>query len=194
MYDVSTDAHFAGGIGSNYIKRRGTGEYAYISFDISFNGDLKKFEGTFSNDNEETIYTWTGTSFDIPTDIRKLIEDRLKNNSMVAQPDPRKAFISDAFQGISDIAQESAPAPASYAVDVYLPAALPNNPPPYTPGVFFANASGEQGMSELKLWQISSIRKVKDEASGEFIATDIVQDYVGKASYNVCILFVEVEE
>jgi hypothetical protein len=89
-------------------------------------------------------------------------------------PDEEKAFYK---------AQESAP--ASYAVDVYLPAAMPNTPPPYAS--MAAYSSGELvGMSELKLWQISSYKYVKNPKTGELDAKDVVQEYVGKASHNVC--------
>ena len=177
-FDVSTEARFEGGIGSDFVKKRGTGEYAYVSFNIAFNGDLKSFSGTFSEDNEEKVFTWTGTSFDIPANVRKLIEDRLKSKS---------AALPSSVQPIASLAiQADAPTQPSFAVDSYLPAAVPNDPPAYSPGNFAMSLAVTQpGMSELKLWQVTSIMVQKDDKTGELVATDIVQAYVGKISNDV---------
>ncbi|KAF9504916.1 hypothetical protein BS47DRAFT_601052 [Hydnum rufescens UP504] len=172
-YDVSPDAHWSGGIGGQFVKPRGVGESAFVSFDITLKPDLKSFEGTFSNDNELTKYNWTGTTFEIPKELRKVIEDRVKNRPSVAPPNAEKAFYK---------AQESAT--PSYAVDVYLPASRPDAPPPYASVAGYSSGAPE-GMSELKLWQISSYKVVKDPVSGVLYPKDVVQEYVGKASHNI---------
>lgn len=186
MYDVSTEAHFEGGIGSNYVKPLGAGDNAFVSFNIGFSADLKSFTGKFSNDNEKTIFNWTGTSFVISDDIRQLIQDRVTGGSAVAPSDARKTLTSATVS-------ESAPAPSSSAVDTYLPAAISNNSLPRTPGVLLANVAADTSMSELNLWHISSIQGVTDGA-GNSIATDIVQAYVGTSANNVSLLNIEVEQ